>query len=358
MKRTIFILLALVLVLSALVACGGQVEQAVEEAAPTVAAVVEEVAPTVEAAVEEAVEEAQEAAEEPEPTAEPEPTEEPTEEPVEEAAEFDPAALDEGFATFLSGMEAYNTISADALLAELTEDQPPFLLDVRTQAELEEKGHIEGAYFITLRELGQNLDKLPSFDTPIVAYCGSGWRATIAMTALSALGWEDVTALKETFDNWVDAGNPVAEGLPEEAPVLDAAAPDADLAALYNEVLSNVPEGYGVLIVDDLNLLLAEEPDMTVLDVRRLEEVEEKGVVDTGEVAFAHIALEEMINEKANWPADKAAKLSVYCGSGHRSTMAMTMLWAYLYEDVLSLKGGFGAWEEAGYPVVEFEPAQ
>ena len=44
-----------------------------------------------------------------------------------------------------------------------------------------------------------------------------------------------------------------------------------------------------------------------------------------------------------------------YCGSGHRSTIAMSMLWAYMpIQDVHSLKGGFKAWEDAGYPVAEF----
>ncbi len=70
----------------------------------------------------------------------------------------------------------------------LAEDPPPFLLDVREIAEVEEKGHIEGAVVIPLRELAQNLDLLPSFDTPIITYCGSGWRATMAMAALANLG--------------------------------------------------------------------------------------------------------------------------------------------------------------------------
>ena len=38
-----------------------------------------------------------------------------------------------------------------------------------------------------------------------------------------------------------------------------------------------------------------------------------------------------------------------------RSTMAMTMLWSYGYNDVRSLKGGFGGWAEAGYPVAEYD---
>jgi rhodanese-related sulfurtransferase len=55
----------------------------------------------------------------------------------------------------------------------------------------------------------------------------------------------------------------------------------------------------------------------------------------------------------ANWPADKDATIVIYCGSGHRSTIAMAILWSYGYSNVTSLKGGFGGWVDAGFPVVE-----
>jgi rhodanese-related sulfurtransferase len=58
---------------------------------------------------------------------------------------------------------------------------------------------------------------------------------------------------------------------------------------------------------------------------------------------------------KDQWPADQDATIVAYCGSGHRSTMAMTMLWSYGYNDIRSLKGGFGGWAEAGYPIAEVE---
>ncbi len=35
--------------------------------------------------------------------------------------------------------------------------------------------------------------------------------------------------------------------------------------------------------------------------------------------------------------------------------VAMSILWAYGYSDVHGLKGGFGAWVDAGYPVVELK---
>jgi rhodanese-related sulfurtransferase len=266
--------------------------------------------------------------------------------------------LEAGYENMLATMEKYNTTNMDAVNEALAEDQPPFLLDVRTTGELEEKGHITGAYHIPLQELGQNLDKLPSFDTPIVAYCGSGWRATIAMTALSAMGWEDVKAMKNTFQDWVDTGYAVSEGVPEEAPALNAAQPDSDLAAVFDAVLTNVPEGYGVMKAEDLNLLLAESLDMKLIDVRTLGELEEKGIIDSAEVEQIHVALEEFIAKKDQWPQDPASEIVAYCGSGHRSTMAMTMLWSYLYENVKSLKDGFSGWAEAGLPVVEYETVQ
>ena len=80
------------------------------------------------------------------------------EEPVEEGAD-----LDGVFGDMLANMKAYNTIKADALLVEMAEDTPPFLLDVRTTAELEESGHIEGATHIPLNELAQHIDLLPGF---------------------------------------------------------------------------------------------------------------------------------------------------------------------------------------------------
>jgi len=269
-------------------------------------------------------------------------------------AEYAAPDLATPYAAMLENMVGYNTIKADALLVEMAEDQPPFLLDVRTTPELVDNGHIEGAVHVPLAELGANLDLLPDFDTPIVAYCGSGWCATIAMTALHAMGWNDVRALKATFNDWAAAGNPVADGVPE-AVVLDVAEVDPEVAVFVDATLGAYGvKPYGVIDADGLNTALIEDTEMIVIDVRRAEELEEKGVIDTADVALVHIALEEIIAQMENWPVEKDAHIVVYCGSGHRSTMAMTMLWSFGYSNVSSLKGGFGGWVTAGYPITEF----
>ena len=81
-----------------------------------------------------------------------------------------------------------------------------------------------------------------------------------------------------------------------------------------------------------------------------------KGVIESEN--WIHIPLEELIARMEEWPEDMDAPIAVYCGSGHRSTIAMTILWSYGYNDVSSLKGGFGGWVDAGYPVVEYVPAE
>ena len=263
-------------------------------------------------------------------------------------------SLDDTYSTMLSGMQKYNTISADDLLVEMTEDQPPFLLDVRRTEEVEESGHIEGAYHIPLSQLAQNIDKLPATDTPIVTYCAGGWRATIAMTALHAMGWTEVRALKARFADWKDAGNPVVEGLPEEM-VFDVASPASNLVESVGAALSGIQDmGYGVKTADALNTELIDSPDLILIDVRRQEELEENGVIAVEEQELLTIPLEEFLSQKDAWPAEKGAEIVVYCGSGHRSTMAMTILLTHGYEDVSSLSGGFSSWAEAGYPVAEY----
>jgi len=267
-------------------------------------------------------------------------------------------ALDAAYGTMLETMVGYNALkSADELLVEMGEDMPPFVLDVRGASELEDGGYIEGASAnIPLDVLAQNLDQLPSFDTPIVTYCAGGWRATIAMTALQALGWNDVRALKVGFADWADQGYPVVEGMPE-AVVLDAAQPDADLVAKVDAALTAVKGlgvKWGIMKADALNTALVENSDLILLDVRKVSELEENGVVGVVDQELIHIALEDFVTSKADWPANKDAEIVIYCGSGHRSTMAMEMLLSYGYSNVTSLSGGFGGWVEAGYPVVEY----
>jgi rhodanese-related sulfurtransferase len=87
-----------------------------------------------------------------------------------------------------------------------------------------------------------------------------------------------------------------------------------------------------------------------LIDVRRTEEPDENGYIDYD--PQVHFPLETFIETIPDWPADLDTPIVVYCGSGHRSTIAMTILWSYGYTDVHSLRGGFGGWASAGLPAI------
>lgn len=259
-------------------------------------------------------------------------------------------SIDAAYSTFLADMVVYNTLDPDVLNVMLSEEPPPFLLDVRSVAEVEMNGRIQGAVVIPLRDVGKHTDQLPSFDTTIVSYCGSGWRCTIAMTALEALGWQYVLSLKGySYYGWVEAGYPIVGGIPEAVP-LNAAQPDAALLAHIDATLSSIPEGRGAITAETLNTEIIENPQIILVDVRRQEELEDIGMIE----GAINIPLESFISTKADWPADKDATIVVYCGSDHRSTIAMTILWSYGYSDVSSLYGGVYGWLDAGYSVVQY----
>lgn len=61
------------------------------------------------------------------------------------------------------------------------------VLDVRTQPEWDE-GHIEGAEHIILDTIPENLDKIKSFNKPIIAVCKSGGRSGAAQKFLANNG--------------------------------------------------------------------------------------------------------------------------------------------------------------------------
>lgn len=81
------------------------------------------------------------------------------------------------------------------------------VIDVREPDEYE-AGHIPGAINIPLRELGANVDQIPT-DQPVFVYCQSGWRAALATGALHSAGYENARSFPPSFAGWKAAGEEV-----------------------------------------------------------------------------------------------------------------------------------------------------
>ncbi len=281
-----------------------------------------------------------------EPTTPPvvEPTAVPTEEPQ---AEVDVLALWSGLVAELPADKGYGTVSAAKLNEELAE-KAPFLLDVREPAELEKDGYIEGAVNIPIRQLLQNLDKLPAMDQPIVIYCASGHRGGYALAALKLLGYQNVRNLGGGLGAWKKAELPVVTGSLPAAPAAGNM-PEVKDQALYdllNDWLSSLPEGFRTVKADKLNSDLADGKQVFLLDVRTKAEAEKNGYIS----GTTHIPFEELFANLDQLPA-KDAEIVIYCASGHRGAIAQMGLVLLGYEKTVNLAGGLNAWKAAGFAV-------
>ncbi len=90
-------------------------------------------------------------------------------------------------------------ISGADLSAQLAQDRPPVVIDVRTPAEFR-SGHIAGARLIPLQELGQRLAEIPK-DEQVVTVCHSGSRSQMAARRLKREGY-DVLNLVGGMMHW------------------------------------------------------------------------------------------------------------------------------------------------------------
>ena len=61
--------------------------------------------------------------------------------------------------------------------------------------------------------------------------------------------------------------------------------------------------------------------------------------------------------EPAALPIDKTREIILHCGSGKRSMMALERCKAAGVAVTAHMKGGIGAWKEAGLPTITIDPA-
>jgi rhodanese-related sulfurtransferase len=246
-----------------------------------------------------------------------------------------PIVADQPLYDMLNGFFAempdnFYSVKADALAEELT-GTPPVIIDVRTTAEWDKDGHIEGAINIPFSDFFANLDKLPAQDQRIVVMCASGHRGGMIMMALRLMGYTDVVNLGGGLGAWKTAKLPV-EGW-------------VDWPTVWSEYLTSMPAGYYTIKPADLNTALVEKAPF-LLDVREAAEVEKDGYI----AGAVNIPVREVLANLDKLPA-KDQPIVVYCASGHRGGMVMAALQLLGYTDVRNLGGGLGGWKKSELPV-------
>ena len=248
---------------------------------------------------------------------------------------------------YLTTMPAgYNTIKPADLNTALVESAP-FILDVREVSEIEKDGYIAGAVNIPVRDVLNNLDKLPAKDQPIVIYCASGHRGGMIMASLQMLGYTNVKNLAGGLGGWKKAELAVEMGTLPAQPVAGTA-PEVDATRLanLNTFITNLPEGFATVKPADLNVELTGTAIPFILDVRTVDEYN-KGFI-TGAI---NVNINDVPANLAQLPTDKAAPIVVLCQSGHRGAIVMMYLQLLGYTNVRNLGGGMNGWINAELPV-------
>lgn len=83
------------------------------------------------------------------------------------------------------------------------------LVDVREESEFA-AGHLPGAVHIGKGVIERDIErKVPDTATPLVLYCGGGFRSALAADAVQKMGYTNVVSMDGGWTAWVKAGNPV-----------------------------------------------------------------------------------------------------------------------------------------------------
>jgi hydroxyacylglutathione hydrolase len=79
--------------------------------------------------------------------------------------------------------------------------EEPWILDVRSQGDLETVGRIDGAHHIHLTQMPGALGRVPT-DRTIYIFCGSGRRSVVAASILRRAGWERLVVVLGGMLGW------------------------------------------------------------------------------------------------------------------------------------------------------------
>jgi len=95
-------------------------------------------------------------------------------------------------------------------LQQLT--SPYLLIDVREDREWQ-NGHLPNAVHIGKGVIERDIEvAVTDKSTPLVLYCGGGFRSALAGDVLQLMGYIDVLSLAGGYTAWVNAGLPLAHG--------------------------------------------------------------------------------------------------------------------------------------------------
>jgi hydroxyacylglutathione hydrolase len=100
------------------------------------------------------------------------------------------------------------TVTVQDLCSKLDEKDKVYILDVRSDGELESDGEISGAHHIHVTQLPERYSEVPD-DQSVYIFCGSGMRSMTAASFLQREGWRNVTVVLGGLSGWSSRTCPI-----------------------------------------------------------------------------------------------------------------------------------------------------
>jgi rhodanese-related sulfurtransferase len=102
--------------------------------------------------------------------------------------------------------------SVDEVKAMLDRGEKFVLVDVREESEWA-KDHLPGAVHLGKGVIERDVEqKVPDTATPLVLYCGGGFRSALAADNLQKMGYTNVISMDGGIRGWRDQGYPLTKG--------------------------------------------------------------------------------------------------------------------------------------------------
>ena len=116
----------------------------------------------------------------------------------------------EGFLTLVNGAKSrIREVTVEETKERMKANNSVRLIDVREDNEWQ-AAHAAGAEHLGKGIIERDIEeRVPEKDTPVILYCGGGFRSALAADVLQQMGYTNVYSMAGGWKAWKDSGAPV-----------------------------------------------------------------------------------------------------------------------------------------------------
>ena len=102
--------------------------------------------------------------------------------------------------------------TVDAVKQKLDQGEKFLLVDVREESEFA-KDHLPGAIHLGKGVIERDIEgRVPDVKTPVILYCGGGFRSALAADNLQKMGYTNVVSMDGGVREWREKNYPMTRG--------------------------------------------------------------------------------------------------------------------------------------------------